>query len=235
MTGFHAYFFDLATKQEHAQKLVRAGFVKQSTVDKAFNLSKNYTENQKIEYLYMIGFEFAGHVLNHYWNLKPYLNNKAAKLVRTKFGTNFVIGIQLRMLYLEIRDIDLFIECARHIEKQKRAITRAEYKVKWFITSDNQTIVEKLVEKYPDQIIVSEGLIGHIARGSNGYERALLDIQLLSMCNETILTGGSTYGFVAAMKSQSRPFVFEGKRNQTKCQRFEFFAPAKTNRNNAMF
>ena len=43
----------------------------------------------------------------------------------------------------------------------------------------------------------------HISDDPNGYYRTFLDVELLSKVNdELIITGGSTFGFVAAIKTQ---------------------------------
>lgn len=57
-----AYFFDLCMNPYYAEKLVRMKLVGKETVIRALvSLSDSeLVENQKLEYLLQIGFEFAG-------------------------------------------------------------------------------------------------------------------------------------------------------------------------------
>lgn len=240
ISDLNAYFFDLAADLNNAKKLVDHGFVRAATVRKAARTYQDVyrTSNEKLEALYQTGFEFAGHVLNNYWNLKPYLRDKAAQIVGEKFRSHFVIGLQMRNEYLTVpSDIQLFVECALEIEasKRKKEILGDGIKVKWFVASDKEEIVKILIDTYQDRIITGVGSIGHVGHHSGGYERALLDVELLSKCNDTILTGGSTFGFIGALKSQKKPFFIEGMRNQTKCQPLKLFAPARTPNDDAVF
>ena len=66
-------------------------------------------------------------------------------------------------------------------------------KVRWYVTSDSTNVIENLVQKYGNKVITGRGRIDHVEKNS-GYERAILDIELLSWCDELILTGGSTFG-----------------------------------------
>ena len=53
-----------------------------------------------------------------------------------------------------------------------------------------------------------------------GYEKAIIDVELLSRCDELIITGGSTFGFIAGMKSLKMPYYVNGFDNDMKsCRR----------------
>ena len=217
--------------------------VKKETVERAKRAvnDTNIDEKKKIEYLYQIGFEFAGHVLNNYWLLNSNLKRKAAKFVqKNRFKESFIIGIQMRFEYLNETDIEAFAKCAFEIEKNNRDLI-GDRQVKWFLTSDrfetfHDSLVRKLKKKYSQEVISSEGKIGHIANNHVFYERTLLDIELLSLCNETIITGGSTFGFIGSLKSQKRPYCVEGRRsNATQCKLLEFSSPCRNFQNSALF
>jgi hypothetical protein len=70
-----------------------------------------------------------------------------------------------------------------------------------------------------------EGLIGHIITADNtlhvadAYKRAVIDNELLSKCDELIMTAGSTYGMVAAIRSGRKPLFFSGMRRSRHCER----------------
>lgn len=227
---YTAFFFEYGADLKHAKKLVDYGFVRSATVQKAARALNDSTipVNHKLEYLFMIGFEFAGHVLNNYWLLKPNLTKKIDDLAhRTNFNSYYMIGLQLRNYYLAWNqtEIDVFIDCALSIEDEKRPIL-GDQLVKWYVISDEPKLLDLLVAKYKDKIIVGEGLIGHVGEDSpESYVRALMDLELMSRCNETVLTGSSTFGFLASLKNQKRPYVVDAGHNLVSCRRFEFFAP----------
>jgi len=218
----------LAANLKNAKKLVDYGFVRSQTVEKASQAFKDpkLSESQKIRYLYSIGFEFGGHVLNNYWLLKPNLLAKIDSYARQNFNQNYVIGIQLRFEFLNQSDIDAFVKCAYNLEATYKEHLGNQI-VKWYISSDQSSFIQDLIKIYPGRILSGEGQIGHTAENQNNYERSLFDIELLSRCNETILTGGSTFGFISSIKSQKRPYYVEGQRGTKDCKQLDFSAPAR--------
>jgi len=55
---------------------------------------------------------------------------------------------------------------------------------------------------------------------ADGFRRAVLDIELLSKCDEVIVTSGSTFGWLAAMKTLKMPYYVSGKSDKImKCTR----------------
>ena len=107
MSGITPYFFDLAGNLNYAKKLVQRGFVRAQTVDRAERAlnDSGLNESRKIEYLLFIGFEFAGHVLNNYWTLKPYLMEK----VSSTFG--FISAIKKQKMPFVIEGQRRSSEC----------------------------------------------------------------------------------------------------------------------------
>ena len=79
----------------------------------------------------------------------------------------------------------------------------------------------KLKATHANRVITASGDIDHVMSGS-GYERAIVDNELLSKCDELIITGGSTFGFLSAMRMGRMPLFFNGKRNRTVCERMSF-------------
>jgi len=93
-----AYFFDLCHKRAYAEKLVRYGYVQEKTVRQAFELleDKSARESQKIENLNLIGFEFAGNVLNKHWKPKYFLYKKMTNFLNKHFQNSFIIGKKIK-------------------------------------------------------------------------------------------------------------------------------------------
>jgi len=99
--------------------------------------------------------------------------------------------------------------------------------VKWFVTSDDKLRLDRLVSQYPNKIIVSNGTIGHIFYNKDAYERSILDIELLAKCNLIILSGGSTFGFIAGMKQKRMPYYVDGWRSKDpKCEMVRLSKPS---------
>lgn len=124
-------------------------------------------------------------------------------------------------------DVQIFINCALEIENDNK-INIGNRKVKWFISTDENAQIERLLKRYSDKILTGEGKIGHVSFESDAYERTILDIELLSNCNETILTGGSTFGFIGSLKSQKLPYFVEGRKSSNRCKLLNLHAPART-------
>jgi hypothetical protein len=81
---------------------------------------------------------------------------------------------------------------------------------------------------FPNKVLTASGLIDHVAVNVNGYERAVLDVELLSRCDEVIITGGSTFGFASSLRSARFPLFVNGKQGSTNCERFTFSNPSRT-------
>ncbi len=85
------------------------------------------------------------------------------------------------------------------------------------LISDNQVVLDKLlkIKKYSTRIVYANrtdsGQIGHVETNVKAYTRTILDNELLSKCNELVMTGGSTFGFVASMKMSKMPYFINGK------------------------
>ncbi len=195
-------FFEIWCNPIYYEKFYHYGLVNRQTIDNAFKITKNMTlnSNQVNQNIIMqVSFEVGGNLLNKMWTPKPLIKNKINNYLNKSFKDNFVIGIQLRYHYIsDDQDTFKFIDCAVMIEKNlTNSINGRNYKgVKWFVTSDRADILDRLVKSHPEKIIVSEGIIGHIELNKDSYSRSIMDIELLSNCNELVITGGSTYGNV---------------------------------------
>lgn len=118
-----AYFFDLAANPEHMVKLAANKFVRRETVERALRcVRKNeVNEAEKVNSLFMVGFEYAGNVLKHYWRLNENWQRKVDMYYENEFRDFYVIGMQMRSVYLDREvDVETFIRCAFWIEKRNR-------------------------------------------------------------------------------------------------------------------
>ncbi|CAF1044801.1 unnamed protein product, partial [Brachionus calyciflorus] len=210
--GFAPYLFELSANPIYYNKLLEYGLVRNETILKANEAlsNDNMNELEKIERLYMIGFEVGSNLLNEFWLIKPSFLNEINSFYNDNLKDYFVIGMQFRLEYLnEDDDIGRFVKCAEYIQRLNKVSNR----VKWFVTSDSERIF-KLLKKFTKgiEIVQGRGKIGHIIEDPHNYYRTIMDNELLSRSNEIIITGGSTYGFVASMKKGKLPYYIEGKR-----------------------
>jgi hypothetical protein len=216
----HPYFFPYACNPKYYEKLYRYGLVKRSTIDdayeKATNVKNKFSNVVRVESLMRVGFEYASTFLRNYWVPKKTLSNLIDYYYNTFFEGNYVIGIQIREYYLSRinmnRDIEEFVACALHLVEAYRK-SAGSRKIVWFITSESSRLINNLKIKFPQQtIVVTNGTQGHIGESGPGahqdeiFVRTALDMELLSRCDELITTGGSTYGFLAAIKANRMPY-----------------------------
>jgi hypothetical protein len=190
-------FYELASDTRFYATFQSYGFFERSTLEKAFaiiNSSTNIKTNaHALDTVYRVGFELAHNILKTFWRPKPFIMNRVESFLEAHFKGNFVIGMQLRFQYLKTwNDLILFFECAKSIE----ANLKHSKTVKWFISADNEIPVEMIRKIYPGKVPHSFGEIAHVSENLNGYERALVDIELLARSDETIITGGSTFGYI---------------------------------------
>lgn len=118
--GMNPYFFDLASNPKYYDKLVESRFVRRETVTKASADLKNMAKNssERLESIFAIGFEFAGHVLNNYWLANEYIQENVDLFYENEFRDFFVIGLQMRFTYLSNSEVEVFLKCALQIENE---------------------------------------------------------------------------------------------------------------------
>ena len=234
-------FMEICTNPEYFSKFLYYDLVTNETVKSAVKTLEhaNSTEKEKQDKLFQVGFEVGGNLLNRVWRPNKKLAEQIDAYFDKEFKNHFVIGIQLRygdgnpnQIYLdEKNDTIKFIDCALEIE---RNFTRQNSRLnttglfKWFIASDSETNIKNILTKYPGKAFTTEGNLSHVAYNSNGYQRTILDVELLSRCNETIITGGSTFGWISAMKQFKLPLYINGFSTMQTCVRAELSKLPKT-------
>ena len=198
LTGIAPIFFDLGVDKSYYQAYLDYNLVSAKTIQAAWNIHNkesdlnNTAENLNI--LYQVGFELANSILKIFWNPSRSLKAEVDNFVEKYFKNYFVIGIQLRYWYVEWDDTLTFFECAIEIEKKTKK------PVKWFVTTDSENELKRIASMHPNKVIFSNGTIGHVVHNRNALFRTLLDIELMARVDELIVTGGSTYGFMGALR-----------------------------------
>jgi hypothetical protein len=204
------HFFETCSNPRYFQKLLDAGAVRQSTVDRARDI-ENRTNEEQLDRLFQVGFETAHFVLKQAWPLKRNLSVLVDEYKRQHFDNSFVIGLQLRAEYVNetAGDVEKFVNCALGIESK----VRTKKQVKWFVASDWGHIHPKISKLMPNRVVFcTNGSADHDpgVQYSGVAVKAMLDIELLSLCDEMVLTGGSTFGFLSAIKALRLPYYVNG-------------------------
>ena len=225
------FFMEICTNPDYFQKFFSYDLVTNETISLALNATsnKNSTQLEKKERLFKVGFEIGGNLLNRIWHPNEAIMKQIELFVNEYFKNNFVIGLQLRygdgnpqQTYLnKDEDTIKFINCALEIENENRLKnnTKDFKSFKWFIASDSSFYLDSILRSYPNKAFTSNGTLSHVAYSSDGYARAILDVELLSRCNELVVTGGSTFGWIAAMKMHRMPLFINGFSLMKKCMR----------------
>jgi hypothetical protein len=223
------FFMELCANPKYFHKYAYYNLVKNETLSNALQTIANNqsTQLEKQERLLSVGYELGGNLLNRVWRPAKVINDDVEKYYEKYFKNNFVIGIQLRYQYLDKEDTKTFIDCALDIEKNYLAYNLSRINsFKWFIASDTQGEINGIFKKFGNKTFTTnEFKLGHILYDPTSIRRAMLDVELLSLCNELIVTGASTFGWVAAMKSQKLPFYVNGQNKMYKCLRARLSDP----------
>ena len=201
------------------EKLYEFGLVSRPTIDKASGLLNSTTakNGEKIDAVLRVGFEVGSTFMNKYWTPYENVTSQVNYYYDKFFKDYYVIGLQIRVQFLEGVDfIKVFTDCAFKVEEKMSDDSK---RVKWFVTSDSQQVINILRSGYPDKIIQVNGTIGHIDLDDKFFMKTLVDSELLARCQEIIMTGASTFGWLSTMKALHMPLFVEGTPNQTECRR----------------
>jgi hypothetical protein len=237
--SYNCLFMIICSNPNYYNQLIYYNLVKNETVQKSILTmnNPNSTFEEKNHNLFMIGFEVGANLLNKIVIPKPRIQQIVNEYVKRFFIENYVIGMQLRTYYLDLEKDSLrFINCAFQIENEYLRTNKEKAKpVKWYISSDSDELLNIMVALYPEKTLAGNGTIKHVSFDSIGYERTLIDIDLLSKCDELIHTGGSTFGFVAAMKGFKVPYYVDGRKNESKCFRTSLGTTSVTSNGDYVF
>ena len=170
-----------------------------------------------------------------YWRPKPNYQAAIDKMFDTYFKDNFVIGVQIRQEFINFKaDIASFFDCALFIEKQylkECEMTNQKPKpVKWYVACDCPECARGFLKSNISQFnkMMNQTIFGIYLLGNLYYANALFDVEMLSLCDRMVTTGGSTFGFVPAMKNRNfnRPYYLNGNRGMKQCEILNFSRPS---------
>ncbi|CAF0815090.1 unnamed protein product [Brachionus calyciflorus] len=198
-----AFLFDLCANPKNYDKIAKYKLASNKTLQNALTSLSRREENNPhldakiVEDLLLVGYEVFSTLLNKFWIPQDFLQKQIDDFYLREFKGKFVVGMQLRFLYMDASDMDKFFKCAFYIEK-----INGVDNAKWFLSGDDDRKVELIKKKYPNKFIYGNGKIGHTSFSSIGsYERAVFD-------------SGSTFGFTAAIRQNKLPYCIEGLSKQ---------------------
>ena len=232
--GLFAYFMELCTNPIYYDKLLFYGLVSEDSVKKARAIIKkpNATDGELKINLFQVGYEVGGNLMNRYWRPKPQIMNAIENLQREEFDDSFVIGIQIRTFFINVtEDMPKYFECALKIEndyyKECKLNKKPAKRVKWYLAVDFPSEINEFIksQRYANKIIHGIKVIPREIY--HGITEALWDVEMLSRCDQLICTGGSTYGFLSAMKNRHFrfPYFINGRLGMKECEIFTFAKP----------
>lgn len=218
-----AYFFYLTSNPIYYDKILKYKLASEETVQRAKENYFLYVQNKTnvtVEPFLSIGFQVAHRLVNKFWVLNVNFSKSVEQVYKSNFERNYVIGIQIRYQFLKKNETNLnsFFQCALQIQKSNlKNLT-----VKYFVTSDSEYVFDVFKKKFPNQIIEGVGKIGHTNYDQNSYFRTVLDNELLAKANQIIITGGSTFGFMSAIRKGSLPYYIDGIDENIPCRKMNF-------------
>jgi hypothetical protein len=201
--NFNAQFFELLASRSTAvftEALADCGLVDNQVLAEA----KKESNQAKINIMFALGFSLAHNVLNQIWmpSSKSVRQQIDRFMRENDFENSYVIGVQMRFDYMSNgHDVANMIKCAVEVERAYLEINQANKiqgkRVKWFLAADSYKSLRRIKletnKRIKGKVISTRGRIAHI-NSFGGYERAVLDSEVLSLCDEIIITGGSTFG-----------------------------------------
>lgn len=227
---------EMSTNPAYFEKIEYYNLASQVTIKNAMDSIKyNKSDDEKMDSLFQIGFEVGGNLLNKFWLPKKSLMNVLDYYSSKEFNNSYVIGIQLRHQYLDMQnDLPKFYNCALELEENFKLLNKNKT-VKWFISTESEKLSNQIKKLYPSKAISANGTITHTHFHAEGQSRAIIDVELLSKCDDIIMSGGSTFGYVASMKNGKLPYYIDGKSSMKKCLRTVLSAPPRTPSGSAIF
>jgi len=170
------------------------------------------------------------------WKLNSEINNEVNQYQKIWFQNNYVIGIQMRATEGFFRDPSQvymkFINCALEIEKDF-LLKSNKKNIKWLIVSDSEKVKESIMGYTAEKTFTFNATV---SANKDKFRLAVIDVELLSKCDEVIVTSGSTFGWLAAMKTLKMPYFISGSNERmVKCTREDMRHPSVNPRSTASF
>ena len=236
--SIHAFFFSLCANPAHYDKLHANGLVSAQTTAKAREqvlrlhradidraATSRQLEAEVLESVLRVGYEVGGVWLREHWRPHARLQALIDAFVAKNFGTangedsTYVVGLQMRSDFIDAdTDVNTFLECARGVEGRLMK-NEPQRRVKWFVATESGELMRRLEAVMPKRVLDLNG------QSLSHWQRVIMDIELLSRCHELIVTGGSTFGFLAAMRSGRLPLYVNGRANMSECARTSLSRP----------
>eukprot|EP01116_Phalansterium_solitarium_P022201 TRINITY_DN7246_c0_g1_i1.p1 TRINITY_DN7246_c0_g1~~TRINITY_DN7246_c0_g1_i1.p1 ORF type:complete len:644 (-),score=219.24 TRINITY_DN7246_c0_g1_i1:357-2288(-) len=133
-----------------------------------------------------------------------------------EFDKYFTVGIQIRTYLFNrgrhdpVNQINRFFHCADKAESIYRESIDDERPTRLFVCSDNQTMLGELKQKHGDRLVhfvASEDMPSGLDKRQFDAWLRLVEILIVSECNDMVLSDFSTFSTIASGVSSKRPYV----------------------------
>lgn len=136
----------------------------------------------------------------------PSIQTRIDSFKKLYFG-NYTLGLQIRRVginKLNSTQEDLFIHCAAQVEESMEFLP--SFKVRWFLATDNYKTRKRLKSMFGEKLIFQEAVIAR--NDTESVIAGLIDMWLLSECEDIMVSAASTYGKIAfGLKGKPPRFV----------------------------
>ncbi|KAK8807116.1 hypothetical protein WA158_003875 [Blastocystis sp. Blastoise] len=136
----------------------------------------------------------------------------------SKWPKGYTIGIQIRMgkhadfnndrkEFQNMNSVNMMFAKAQVMTRE------VSQPVHWFVVSDSSVVKQRAIKNYPKYVITYNSTIIHCGGPSNkkilqGCYDALIEMYLLSKCDNYILTSGSSFGRVSTWVKKDNNILF---------------------------
>ena len=223
-----AGFMAICANPRYHDKLYSYGLMSKSAYKNASEKANNtkYSVEERLDAVLRVGFEVGANLLRLLWRPHQNVTQYVQSHMDTFFRDHYVIGIQMRVEFIRAKDVfpimDAFFDCAKQIEQQR---VNKSQPVRWFFSTDAGWTINHYGGKFGKTKLAFTTI--PYANWTVEIEdmRLMVDNELLSKSDEIIVTGGSTFGFVAAMRAAKLPYYIKVGENSTECTRSTLARP----------
>ena len=227
-----AGFMSICANPMYYAKLYANGLVSAKTIEDAREKINNtkLAYEERLNAALQVGFDVGSYILRTLWHPQDNLAKVVEKFYAKHFTEDtYVIGLQWRNEFMGGKyDIPAFVKCAEMIENHVSLKSARPPKFKWFISTEGMGIINDHLSAYKHKLIYVQYKVDleyDVWTVEIDDQKIVIDNELLVRCNELIVTGGSTFGFLAAMKSGRLPYYLNGRMNMTACKRVQLADP----------
>ncbi len=174
-----------------------------------------HNPNYKNDFDRWFGTSLYEQLSGFYLRPLPVITDRVREFREEKMQGKYVIGIQVRRArdsghFFLWEDQHLFWDCARMM--RDRAAETQPLPVVFFLATDSEQVAAEARKELGDDAVLTVAMATREpdTRGDEGWQNALVDNYVLSECDDMVVSGGSTFGYVAHGRADVIPMVVSG-------------------------